>query len=52
VKVHSIRNAQDGWPVLFSLTAEELAKRIRAALADRESIVDIDSISGRIAGSS
>ena len=52
VKVHSIRNAQDGWPVLFGLTADELAKRVRAALAERESIVDIDSISGRIAGSS
>src|SRR6059036_3276838 len=52
VKVHSIRNAQDGWPVLFGLTADELAKRVRVALAERESIVDVDSISGRIAGSS
>ncbi len=52
IKVHPIRSAQDGWTVLFGMSGEELAKRVRTALAERESIVDMDSISGRLAGSS
>ena len=50
VSVHPITNAQDGWPMLFSLTAEELAKKIRSALIDRESLVDLESTSSRVAG--
>ena len=50
VAVHPITNAQDGWPMLFSLTADELAKKIRGALVDRESLVDLESTSSRVAG--
>lgn len=50
VSVHPITNAQDGWPMLFSLTADELAKKIRGALVDRESLVDLESTSSRLAG--
>jgi SpoVK/Ycf46/Vps4 family AAA+-type ATPase len=52
VTVHPITNAQDGWPILFSLTAEELAKKIRAALLDRESLVDLEATSARVLGQS
>ncbi len=52
IQVHPITNAQDGWPILFGLTAEELSKRIRSALIDRESLVDVDSTSSRLVGSS
>jgi len=52
ITVHPITNAQDGWPILFSLTAEELAKKIRAALLDRESLVDLEGTSARILGQS
>src|SRR6267143_383636 len=48
--VHPITNAQDGWPILFNLTSEELAKKIRAALFDRESLVDLESNSSRFVG--
>src|SRR5213593_3415656 len=48
--VHPITNAQDGWPILFNLTSEELAKKIRAALFDRESLVDLESNSSRFLG--
>src|SRR3989454_2018154 len=48
--VHPITNAQDGWPILFDLTSEELAKKIRAALVDRESLVDLESNSSRFLG--
>jgi SpoVK/Ycf46/Vps4 family AAA+-type ATPase len=50
VSVHPITNAQDGWPILFSLTAEELAKKIRGALLDRESLVDLEGTSTRVLG--
>ena len=50
VSVHPITNAQDGWPMLFSLTADELAKKIRGALVDRESLVDLESTSSRVTG--
>jgi len=52
ITVHAITNAQDGWPILFSLTAEELAKKIRAALLDRESLVDLEGTSARVLGQS
>src|SRR5690348_10053826 len=45
--VHPITNAQDGWPILFNLTSDELAKKIRAALVDRESLVDLEANSSR-----
>src|SRR5207245_1736398 len=48
--VHPITNAQDGWPILFDLTSEELAKKIRVALVDRESLVDLESNSSRFLG--
>ncbi len=48
--VHPITNAQDGWTILFDLTSEELAKKIRAALVDRESLVDLESNSSRFLG--
>src|SRR5216683_4162477 len=48
--IHPITNAQDGWPILFNLTSEELAKKIRAALFDRESLVDLESNSSRFVG--
>jgi SpoVK/Ycf46/Vps4 family AAA+-type ATPase len=50
ISVHPITNAQDGWPILFSLTAEELAKKIRGALVDRESLIDLESTSSRVLG--
>ena len=50
ITVHPITNAQDGWPILFSQTGEELAKRIRNALLDRESLVDLESTSSRVLG--
>jgi predicted ATP-dependent protease len=49
--VHPITNAQDGWPILFGLTSEELAKKIRGALVDRESLVDLESNPARTLGS-
>ncbi len=52
ISVHPITNAQDGWPILFAQNGDELAKKIRGALLDRDSIVDLDSISSRLAGSS
>ncbi len=50
ISVHPITNAQDGWPILFSLTAEELAKKIRVGVVDRESLVDLESTASRVAG--
>ena len=50
ISVHPITNAQDGWPILFLQTADELAKKIRGALVDRESLVDIESTPSRILG--
>src|SRR5205809_201145 len=50
ISVHPITNAQDGWPILFSMTSEELAKKVRGALLDRESLVDIESTSSRVLG--
>ncbi len=50
VNVHPIANAQDGWAILFSLNAEELCKKIRTGLADRESVIDLDATSSRLIG--
>jgi ATP-dependent Lon protease len=50
--VHPIANAPDGWPILFSTSAEDLAKKIRASLIERESVVDIGPSSSRLVGSS
>ena len=47
INVHPITNAHEGWPILFSLNSEELAKKIRAALIERESLVDIESTAAR-----
>ena len=47
ISVHPITNAQDGWPILFGLGSDELAKKIRAGLVDRESLVDIESTGSR-----
>src|SRR6059058_4578108 len=52
ISVHPITNAQDGWPILFSMTSEELARKVRGALLDRESLVDIESTSSRVLGQS
>ena len=52
ITVHPIGNAHEGWPILFSMSSEELARKIRAALIERESLVDIESTSGRLVGSS
>jgi len=52
LSVHPINNAQDGWPILFSMTSEELARRIRSALVERESPVDVEATSARLRGSS
>ncbi len=52
LNVHPINNAQDGWPILFSMTPDELAKRIRLGLVERESPVDIEATSSRLRGSS
>ena len=52
LNVHPINNAQDGWPILFSMTSEELARRIRSALVERESPVDVEATSARLRGSS
>jgi ATP-dependent Lon protease len=43
VKVHAILTAQDGWPILFSMKSDELARKIRAGLLDRESVFDIET---------
>jgi hypothetical protein len=52
IAVHPILNAQDGWPLLFGLGSDELAKKIRAGLIDRESLVDIESTHSRALGHS
>ncbi len=52
LSVHPINNAQDGWPILFSMTSEDLARRIRSALVERESPVDVEATSARLRGSS
>jgi SpoVK/Ycf46/Vps4 family AAA+-type ATPase len=52
ISVHSITNAQDGWPILFSLTADELAKKIRGELLDRDSLIDLESTNSRVLGHS
>src|SRR5881296_2991131 len=52
INVHPITNAHEGWPVLFSLNSEELAKKIRAALIERESLVDVESTAARFVKSS
>jgi hypothetical protein len=48
--IHPITNAQDGWSILFNLTSEELARKIRAALVDRESLVDLEANRSRLVG--
>jgi hypothetical protein len=50
--VHPIANAPDGWPILFSTNAEDLAKRIRQSLIERESVVEMGPSSSRVVGSS
>src|SRR5437016_5537190 len=50
IVIHPITNAQDGWHILFDLTSEELAKKIRVALVDRESLVDLEFKSSRFLG--
>jgi len=50
--VHPIANAPDGWPILFSVNAEDLAKRIRQSLIERESVVDMGPSPSRLVGSS
>jgi ATP-dependent Lon protease len=50
--VHPIANAPDGWPILFSTNAEDLAKRIRQSLIERESVVEMGPSSSRPVGSS
>ncbi len=52
IAVHPIDNAQEGWPTLFGLNGDDLAKKIRSALIERESLVDIESTPGRLLGSS
>jgi hypothetical protein len=52
VIVHPIANAPDGWPILFSTNAEDLAKKIRSSLIERESVVDMGPSSSRPVGSS
>ncbi len=52
VSVHPITGAQDGWPILFAQNSDELAKKIRGALLDRESLIDVESTASRLAGSS
>jgi predicted ATP-dependent protease len=42
ITVHGIANAQDGWPVLFGMKADELARKIRSGLLDRESVFDLE----------
>jgi ATP-dependent Lon protease len=42
ITVHAIANAQDGWPTLFGMTGDELARKIRRGLLDRESLFDMD----------
>jgi hypothetical protein len=43
VKVHAISTAQDGWPILFSMKSDELARKIRTGLLDRESVFDLET---------
>ncbi len=52
LSVHPINNAQEGWPILFAMTSDELAKRIRLALVEREAPVDVEATSARLRGSS
>jgi len=52
ISVHPITNAQDGWPILFGLGSDELAKKIRSGLIDRESLVDIESMGSHALGHS
>jgi hypothetical protein len=52
IDIHPIGNAHEGLPILFELKSEELARKIRQALAERESFMDIDSASRRLVGSS
>ncbi len=52
ITVHPIINAHEGWPILFGMSTQELAKKIRAALIDRESLVDVEATSARLLGSS
>ncbi len=47
ILVHPINNANDGWPILFNMNSDELARKIRQALAERESTEEIDPTSGR-----
>src|SRR5205809_8043633 len=50
ISVHPITNAQDGWPILFSMTSEELARKVRGALLDRESLGDLAFTPPRVLG--
>jgi len=52
ILVHPISNAHEGLPILFGINSEELARKIRQTLADRESFMDIESTSRRLVGSS
>ncbi len=52
IVVHPIGSAHDGSPILFGMGSLELAKKIRQELIARESLVDIESTSARLAGSS
>jgi len=52
ISVHPITNAQDGWPILFGLGSDDLAKKIRSGLIDRESLVDIESMGSHALGHS
>src|SRR5438093_4591651 len=52
INVHPITNAHEGWPLLFSLNSEDEAKKIRAALIERESLVDVESTAARFVKSS
>jgi len=51
ILVHPISNAHEGLQILFGINTEELARKIRQTLADRESFM-VESTSRRLVGSS